>query len=83
MNKQVVAPIQNQIHVEKQGVIEPAVNSMSYQKPVAPQKVATNQEVQQYGQIGASLHGKIYFIRWDVIIALALKKIGNLFKSKP
>merc|ERR1712223_464140 len=56
MNNQVVAPIQNQIHMEKQGVMEPAANSLSYQEPVAPQKVATNQAVQHYGQMGASLH---------------------------
>merc|ERR1712109_135909 len=36
--------------------MEPADNSLSYQEPVAPQKVATNQAVQQYGQMGASLH---------------------------
>ena len=79
MNNQVVAPIQNQIPMEKQGVIEPATNSLSYQEPVAPQKVATNQAVQQYGQMGASLHGKTYTIKLDVIIVLA--KIGSLLSQ--
>ena len=51
--------IQNPVPVENQGIITPAANMVSYQETASPQKVASNQEVQQYGQTNASMNGKI------------------------
>ena len=51
--------IQSHVPVENEGIITPDASMVSYQETSSPQKVASNQEVQQYGQTNASTNGKI------------------------
>merc|ERR1712060_881777 len=46
--------IQSHVPVENEGIITPDASMVSYQETSSPQKVASNQEVQQYGQTNAS-----------------------------
>ena len=61
VNNQVADVIQNQVPVQNPGMIAPAANLASYQETIAPPKPATNQEVQQYGEMDTSIHGKLSF----------------------
>ena len=67
--------IQNPVPVENQGIITPAANMVSYQETASPQKVASNQEVQQYGQTNASMNGKILL---DSILCFELTGKTNI-----